>query len=297
MSEFILHVLIISSIYGVLALSLNLQAGFAGLMNFGQVAFFGCGTYAVALAVKYDLGLIAGFGIAIGSAIAIAYAFASIGKNLQADYWGIVTLALAETIRIVLTNEEWLTGGAQGISGIPSLYPHADQSVQQILVAVTCLALLFISYLSFRWFTTGRYGLGLKIMREEPQLAQSLGYNTLRLKRQCMVISALFAAAAGIIYAKYTSFVSPDQLLSADTFIIWAMVIIGGQGNHLGALVGAFLLQLLFALIPFVKDALGLPTEFVAAIRLAVTGIGLICFILWKKSGIVPEKVGGTRLA
>jgi branched-chain amino acid transport system permease protein len=294
--DFLVHVTIMACLYSLLALSLNLQVGFGGLMNFGQIALFGCGTYGAALAFKYDLGFGAGIVIAGAAAAAVAWIFASIGRNLHADYWGIVTLALAEVIRIIITNEGWLTDGAQGISGIAPLYSGLSGHPQQYLILATCVLVLLVSYALCRHITDGKYGLGLKIMREEPQLAQSLGYDIMTLKRQCMIVSGLIASSAGILFARYVSFVGPDQLTSSETFLVWAMIVIGGLGNHIGVIVGAFLLQFIFAFVPFVKDLAGLPTEFVAAVRLAITGGGLIVFMLWRKAGLIPEKIGGTRL-
>lgn len=297
MFDFTIHVTILACLYGLVALSLNLQSGFGGLMNFGQIALFGCGTYGAAVAFKYDLGFASGMMIAGIAAALVGWAFAAIGRNLQADYWGMATLALAEVLRTIVNNEGWLTGGAQGVGGLSPLYPGLSGRPQQLMILATCVLLLFVAYRLCRRFTDGRYGLGLKMTREEPQLALSLGYNILALKRECMILAGLIAACAGFVFAHYISFVAPEQLVSSETFLIWAMVIIGGTGNHRGAIFGAFLLEFVFSFIPFIKDLVGLPTEFVAAARLALIGGGLIAFMLWRQSGLVPEKVGGKSLA
>ncbi len=295
MFDFIVHVTIMSGLYALLALSLNLQAGFGGLMNFGQIALFACGLYGAAIVFHFDLSAISGFAFAVVAAALLGWAFASVGHNLQADYWGIVTLALAEVIRIIATNEDWLTGGAQGIGGIPPFYSGLDSQARQIAILFTVLALVLAAALLCRHLIGGRYGLSIRIMREEPQLAASLGYNTITLKRQLMTLSSVLAATSGFLFAHYISFVGPEQIDSSETFLIWAMIVVGGLGNNIGAIVGAFLLQFAFAFIPFVKDWIGLPTEYVAAGRLLLTGGGLIIFILWRQSGIVPERVGGGR--
>ena len=295
MLDFIVHVTIMSGLYALLALSLNLQAGIGGLMNFGQIALFACGLYGAAIAFHFDLSAISGFAFAIVAAALLGWAFASVGRNLQADYWGIVTLALAEVIRIIATNEDWLTGGAQGIGGIPPFYSGLGSQTRQIAILFTVLALVLAAALLCRHLIGGRYGLSIRIMREEPQLAASLGYDTITLKRQLMAVSSVLAAISGFLFAHYISFVGPEQIDSSETFLIWAMIVVGGLGNNSGAIVGAFLLQFVFAFIPFVKDWIGLPTEYVAAGRLLLTGGGLIIFILWRQSGIVPERVGGGR--
>ncbi len=266
-------------------------------MNFGQIALFACGAYGAAIAFHFDFGAIWGFVAAVVAAGFLGWVFAGIGRNLQADYWGIVTLALAEVIRIIATNEDWLTGGAQGIGGIPPLYAGLDGGARQLAILATVLLLVLAAGLACRHLMAGRYGLSIKMMREEPQLAQSLGYDTLALKRQLMATSSVIAAVSGFLFAHYVSFVGPEQIDSSETFLIWAMIVVGGLGNNAGAIVGAFLLQFTFAFIPFVKDWIGLPTDYVAAGRLFLTGGGLIAFILWRQSGIVPERIGGRRYA
>ena len=295
MFEFLIHVAIMACLYGLLSLSLNLQVGFAGLVNFGQVILFGCGTYGAAIAFSHQLGPVAGIALGIVFAIVVAAAFARLGRNLGADYWGIATLAVAEVLRILANNEAWLTGGAQGVGGIPLLFGDMPRPMGPLMTLGLCVILLLAAWWLCQRLTTSRYGLALKLMREEPQLAASLGYDLAALKTQTLMVAAVLAAASGFVFAHYITFVGPDQLVSSETFLIWAMVIIGGSGNHLGAIVGAILMQFLFAFVPFVKDALGLPSEYVAAMRLTLVGGGLLAFLMWRTQGLIPERIGGKQ--
>lgn len=295
MFEFLIHVAIMACLYGLLSLSLNLQVGFAGLVNFGQVILFGCGTYGAAIAFSHQLGPVAGIALGIVFAVVVAAAFARLGRNLGADYWGIATLAVAEVLRILANNEAWLTGGAQGVGGIPLLFGDMPRPLGPLMTLGLCILLLLAAWWLCQRLTTSRYGLALKLMREEPQLATSLGYDLAALKTQTLMVAAVLAAASGFVFAHYITFVGPDQLVSSETFLIWAMVIIGGSGNHLGAIVGAILMQFLFAFVPFVKDALGLPSEYVAAMRLTLVGGGLLAFLMWRTQGLIPERIGGKQ--
>lgn len=295
MFEFLIHVAIMACLYGLLSLSLNLQVGFAGLVNFGQVILFGCGTYGAAIAFSHQLGPVAGIALGIVFAVIVAAAFARLGRNLGADYWGIATLAVAEVLRILANNEAWLTGGAQGVGGIPLLFGDMPRPLGPLMTLGLCILLLLAAWWLCQRLTTSRYGLALKLMREEPQLAASLGYDLAALKTQTLMVAAVLAAASGFVFAHYITFVGPDQLVSSETFLIWAMVIIGGSGNHLGAIVGAILMQFLFAFVPFVKDALGLPSEYVAAMRLTLVGGGLLAFLMWRTQGLIPECIGGKQ--
>lgn len=295
MFEFLIHVAIMACLYGLLSLSLNLQVGFAGLVNFGQIILFGCGTYGASIAFSHEFGPVAGILLGAVFALVVAVAFARLGRNLGADYWGIATLAVAEVLRILANNEAWLTGGAQGVGGIPLIFGDMPRPAGPLMTLGLCVALLLVAWWLCNRLTTSRYGLALKLMREEPQLAASLGYDIASLKTQTLMVAAVMAAASGFVFAHYVTFVGPDQLVSSETFLIWAMVIIGGSGNHVGAIVGAVLMQFLFAFVPFVKDAFDLPSEYVAAMRLTLVGAGLLAFLMWRTQGLVPERIGEKR--
>ncbi|MGI6854233.1 branched-chain amino acid ABC transporter permease [Mesorhizobium sp. 1B3] len=295
MFEFLIHVAIMACLYGLLSLSLNLQVGFAGLVNFGQIILFGCGTYGASIAFSNQFGPVAGILLGVAFALVVAVAFARLGRNLGADYWGIATLAVAEVLRILANNEAWLTGGAQGVGGIPLIFGDMPRPAGPLMTLGLCIALLLVAWWLCNRLTTSRYGLALKLMREEPQLAASLGYDIASLKTQTLMVAAVMAAASGFVFAHYVTFVGPDQLVSSETFLIWAMVIIGGSGNHVGAIVGAVLMQFLFAFVPFVKDAFDLPSEYVAAMRLTLVGAGLLAFLMWRTQGLVPERIGEKR--
>jgi branched-chain amino acid transport system permease protein len=295
--EFLLHVAIMACLYGMLALSLNLQVGFAGLINFGQIVLFGAGAYGAALAFANGFGPVAGLALGVAFSTAIAVAFAQLGRNLGADYWGIATLAVAEVLRILITNEVDLTGGAQGIAGIPLIFGDWPRPAGPLMTLGLCVAILLAAWWFCNRLTESRFGLALKLIREEPMLALSLGYDLNVARTATLVVAGAMAALSGFVFAHYVTFVGPDQLVAAETFLIWAMVIIGGSGNHLGAIVGAILMQFLFAFVPFVKDALGAPAEYVAAMRLTLVGGGLLAFLMWRTQGLVPERVGGTRPA
>lgn len=294
MFDFFIHVASIACLYGVLALSLNLQAGFTGLVNFGLIALFGCGTYGAALASGMGWHPLLGLPAGIAMAALLGLFYARLGRKLSSDYWGIATLSIAEIIRISITNEQALTGGAQGISGLPLLFaglkPYDGMARLALYVVVLALVWLFCQRL-----VKSAFGLSMKLMREEPQLARSLGYDLDRIRRVVMLVSSAIAAFAGFLYAHYLTFVGPDQLVSPETFLIWSMVIIGGIANNRGVIAGAFLMQFAMAYVPFIKDALELPTDFVAAARLIIVGGGLLAFLLWRPKGLFPEKVGGSN--
>ncbi len=295
MFEFSLHVATIAALYGLLALSLNLQAGFAGLVNFGQIALFGCGTYGAALAFDNRLGPVAGLLLGLALVGLLALFFARLGRSLGSDYWGIATLAIGQILLTIATNETWLTGGAQGISGIPPLFAASSRLQGHLILFGVTVALLLATWWLFHRLTQSKFGLSLRLMREEPQFTASLGYDLDGLRRRAMLVAAVPAALSGFLFAHYMTFVGPDQLFSTETFVIWTMVVIGGLGSHAGVVIGAILTQVLFAAVPFAKDFFALPSEYVAAMRLTLIGGGLLGFLLLRPQGLIPEKVGSVR--
>jgi branched-chain amino acid transport system permease protein len=289
--SFLLHVATLSCIYALLALALNLQAGFAGLLNFGFVAFAGVGAYASA--ITSALGYPAPIGILFGvvAAMVVGFFMARLGRNLASDYWAIATLAVAELIRTVALNENWLTGGAQGISGVPALFRSASGVQNDFAFFLLALAMVAIALFACVRLSRGRFGRAIRLMREEPALATSLGYQLVPLKVKATVTSAAIASVGGSLLAHYMSFVGPDYMLASETFVIWTMVMIGGLGNNLGVVLGALLVEAIYSAVPFAKDYLNISSDIAGAVRLGTIGVVLLACLLVRPGGLLPEKV------
>jgi branched-chain amino acid transport system permease protein len=289
--SFLLHVATLSCIYALLALALNLQAGFAGLLNFGFVAFAGVGAYASA--ISSALGYPAPIGILFGvvTAMVVGFLMARLGRNLASDYWAIATLAVAELIRTVALNENWLTGGAQGISGVPALFRSASGVQNDFAFFLLALAMVAIALFACVRLSRGRFGRAIRLMREEPALATSLGYQLVPLKVKATVTSAAIASVGGSLLAHYMSFVGPDYMLASETFVIWTMVMIGGLGNNLGVVLGALLVEAIYSAVPFAKDYLNISSDIAGAVRVGTIGVVLLACLLVRPGGLLPEKV------
>ena len=291
MSSFILHVATLGCVYALLALALNLQAGFAGLLNFGFVAFAGVGAYSSA--IMSSLGYPASVGMLLGAvaAMVVGFAMARLGRNLASDYWAIATLAIAELIRTVALNENWLTGGAQGMSGVPPLFKSPSGAQNDLEFFLLSLAIVSVALFACIRLTRGRFGRAIRLMREEPALATSLGYQLVPLKVKATVTSAAIASVGGSLLAHYMSFVGPDYMLASETFVIWTMVMIGGLGNNLGVVLGAFLVEIIYSAVPFAKDYLNISSDIAGAVRLGTIGVVLLACLLVRPGGLLPEKI------
>lgn len=291
MFEFFVSTLTVAGIYALMALGLNLQAGYSGLLNFGHIAFAGIGAYATGIAIQSGLPALAGAAAGVAVAMALGWCIARLGRQLGSDYWGIATLAIAEILRTVATNEGWLTGGANGISAIPALFADWPRPWSALGFMGLVLCAVGVCAWLCRRLGNGRFGRALRLMREEPQLAACMGYNLRSLKSRAIMSGAALTALAGSLYAHYMSFAGPDYMLASETFLLWTMLMIGGLGNTAGVLVGVVLVQAAYALVPFAKDIFGFNSDIAGALRLGLIGVILLACLLWRSEGLVPEKL------
>jgi len=289
--EFCLHVLIMSAIFGIAAVSLNLQAGTGGLLNFGQIALFGIGAYAVAILTRAGLPWPAALLAGMAAAALAGFAIGRLGRDLAAEYWALATLAVAELVRLVALNEDWLTGGPQGIGGIAVLFPGLDGVARALATLALAALLLLGTALVARRLGDTQFGRVLRLMRENPDLATALGHDIVACKVKVLAIGGAMAGLAGGLYTLYLAFIGPDQLLPFETFLIWTMVVLGGLGNVAGAVVGALLVTALYAGIPFLKDAVALPSDLTGSLRVFAIGSIVLAVLMLKPQGLVPERL------
>jgi branched-chain amino acid transport system permease protein len=291
MLDFLLHTGIVAAIYGIAAISLNLQAGIGGLLNFGQVAFFGLGAYGVGIASYRGLPLWVGAVGGILAAVLAGAAVGRLGRTLLADYWAIATLALAELVRLVFLNEEWLARGADGIGSIPGLWGAVRGTGRDVAILLTVALILVGMYLIAERITKVQFGRVARLMREQPNLTAALGYDIVKVKVRVMMVGAAIAAVGGALLTTYISFIGPNQLRPVDTFLVWAIIVVGGLGNHVGVILGAVLINLIYVGSRFANDYIQLEANTAASLRLLLVGLTLMGFLLFRTNGLIPERL------
>jgi branched-chain amino acid transport system permease protein len=300
---------IVAGIYTLFALGIQVQFGYAGLLNFGQVAFMGIGAYTMAiLVVKEDLNMWVAAGCGIALAVLAGLLLGLPTLRLRADYFAITTIAFSEILRYVATNEDSLTGGSQGtinLAGIgkASQYDGAWQSFlgkverdlhvggdTAMLILVWTVALLAVAAVSVLMRTP--WGRVLKSIREDEDAAASLGKNVFLYKLQALAIGAGLGAVAGVFYAWQFSFFSPDDFAPLLTFFAWMIVILGGLGRAWTVPVGALVFGVIFAgtrFFDFAPFSLLDSTER-AYVRLIVIGLVIIGLMLFRPQGIFGSR-------
>lgn len=300
----------IAGIYTTFALGLQLQLGFAGLLNFGHVAFMAVGSYAmVILVVKLTMPLWLAALLAIGIAMAFGLLLGLPTLRLRADYLAITMVAVSEIVRHLATNLQSLTGGPQGTTSLPgpggpyysdwrALQGTAQAGLERVigdfasrdftmLVIVWCVALVILGFLQV--LVRSPWGRVLKSIREDEDAAAALGKNVFWYKLQAMAIGGGIAAVAGLFFAFQFSFFSPNSFEPLITFFAFVIVLLGGLGNNWGVPLGAVMFGVLFAATRFL-DIPFLSGADQAFLRLLLVGLVLVGLMAFRPQGILGKR-------
>jgi branched-chain amino acid transport system permease protein len=291
MDAYLLAVGTIVLIYALLAIGLNLQYGETGLINFGHVAFFALGAYTSALLSLNGWPLILAF-LAAGAVAAISaipLGFAAL--RLSDDYLAIVTLGFSETVRLVIQQEEWLTRGVQGLPGIPGMYQSLTGTPRAWAIFMTLLAVTALAAFAISLLQRSPFGRMLRAIRDNEPAVQALGKNPAGFKIRVFMVGAALAGVAGAFYAHFITFITPEQFIPLVTFYVWMSIILGGIGSLRGALLGTTLLMFFLEGSRFIRDVLpGVAEVQMASIRLALIGLALVLFVLYRPQGLFGKR-------
>ncbi|MEM8688719.1 MAG: branched-chain amino acid ABC transporter permease [Pseudomonadota bacterium] len=288
-------------IYAVLTLGLNVQWGFTGLFNAGIAGFFGIGAYTSAILTTapthrhlggYEMPYVVGFLAAMLLCGIIAYLVGKVCLRLRSDYLAIATIGIAEIFRLILKNETWATNGPRGVSEIPKPFEHWPEPWNQFAFLALVLIIVAIVYVLVEVARKSPWGRVMTAIRENEPSAKAAGKNVEVFRMEGFVIGCMIMALAGALMAHYLKFVDPnatDPLLA--TFLVWVMLIVGGSANNKGAILGAFLMWVVWSATEIVTSRL--PDELAiraAYIRIFLIGLMLQIFLQRFPQGILPEK-------
>lgn len=290
--EYILHIMVFVSIYGILAVSLNLVAGTTGMLSIAHAAFYGVGAYTASLLMLSlhvpFAGAVAG---ATTSSLVVAAIVAVPALRTKDDYFVIATFALQVVAVGVMTNWVPVTGGPVGLSGVPRpsiLGWHvSSQGDFLILIGGCSAAMLLIAHRMM----SSPFGRLLRGIREDETLCQALGKNVFLSKISVFVTAAAMAGLAGSLYATYISFIDPTSFTVMESIFILSIIIIGGADSLWGSLLGAVVMVSL----PEVLRWIGLPAAAAAHLRQMLYGTMLIAAMIWRPQGILGEYAFGTE--
>ena len=270
------HVLVLAGIFVLMALGFDLVLGYLGELSLGHAAFFGIGAYATALLTR-NLAMPFPLDLALAGLLTGAFGFLIGGPSLRltGPYFAIVTFGFAEILRLVALNWTSVTRGPMGLPDVPHAHLGSYQIDTQIGYYYIVLVLVGVAVLVTRRLLDSTVGHAFLAIRENAELAASVGVATFRLKVVGFVIGMVFTGMAGSVYARYVHFVDPTALSFYYTVTVVSMVIVGGQGSIAGTVVGALLFTLLPVYLRVAKDW-----------RLVIFGALLMAAIVFMPEGL-----------
>lgn len=284
--EYIIHIVILITIYIMLTLSLELLMGQGGLLSLAHAAFYGIGAYSSAiLAVSYGTSFITGIIVGCLIAAAVSFVISLTSIHLHEDYFVIGTFGFQLVLSGIYSNWISLTSGPYGISGIPKPSLFGYQFVSIYSVALLTILAAGLVYLLLYRICTSPFGRVLRAIREDEVFVRALGKNSFSFKAKSLAVSAVIAAFAGSLYAHYITFIDPSSFTLTESVLVLSMVIIGGAGNLIGSVVGATVLVTL----PEVFRLLGLPVAIAYQLRQILYGSSLILMMMFRPRGLLGK--------
>lgn len=241
-----LQLLTFIGINTLLALGLNMLMGYAGQISLGHAAFYGIGAYTTAiLTVHLNWSPWLALPAAVLLTALVAFLVALPMLKLSGYYLGMGTLGFGMITYILIRQWTTVTGGDSGLVGIPflALGPYSLASGKTYFYLVWGVVL--VSFLICERLVDSRVGRALRAIHDGEQVAAAMGIDTSRLKTGVFVLSAIFAALAGFLYAHLVSFISPNSFDFLVSIRLVTMVVVGGMASIWGSLLGASLLTIL----------------------------------------------------
>jgi branched-chain amino acid transport system permease protein len=308
------------AIYAVFTLALNVQFGYTGVFNFGIAGFFMIGAYTAAIFTKPPsdtefVQYVGGFGdffspdvldseewlrFLVGTAAAgaaaglLAFLLSIPTLRLRSDYLAIATIGIAEVIRRILIEERSLVNGTNGLVGIPrplgGWFDPGDYKYVMLLIAIGVAALMFVAV---ERGIRSPWGRVLRALREDEEVTAASGKNVFGFKMQGFVVGAVIMGIGGSIFGYQLGAVAPDVFDHFfGTFLIWAMLIIGGSGNNWGAVAGAFFVWGIWTIALQINgyDMPGAIQSRIFYIRDFLIGSLLVITLLVRPQGLIPEE-------
>ncbi len=240
-----IYLLSLWAVMAIAASGLNLTLGYAGQISLAQGAFVGIGAYTEALLAQngwpYPIVFLAAGALSFGIGWGLGYP----ALRVQHHYLAFVTLAFSTLVFLVLRNEQWLTNGIYGISGIARPTIAGWPTGRPINFYFFCLSMLMALSFATWWLVRSPWGRAFVALRENPIRALSLGVDTRRYTLMAFAIGSALGGFSGAIYAPLVQFIEPNSFALGISINLLLMVIVGGSGYFLGPFVGAMIAVLL----------------------------------------------------
>ncbi len=271
-----LYILSMWAIMSIAAIGLNLTLGYAGQVSLAQGAFVGIGAYAAAIITTQGWPLVAALVVAVALCFVIGWLLGYPALRVQHHYLAFVTLAFSTLAYLVFRNEEWLTKGIYGITGVPRPTLFGWPLVAPLRFYYFCLAALGIVFAGAWWLVRSPWGRAFMALRENPMRAMSLGVDTRRYTLMAFAIGSSLGGVAGVLYAPLVEFIDPTPFTLGLSLNLLMMVIVGGSGFLFGPLLGALISVLLPEWLRFSEG-----------LYLIVYALFVMVLLAWSPTGIL----------
>jgi branched-chain amino acid transport system permease protein len=325
---FVPHIMALIGLYVMLALGLNIVVGYAGLLDLGYIAFYAIGAYAGVIVGAWAFKSAPALGpwiyfmmipVAAGAAALTGILLGTPVLRLRGDYLAIVTLGFGEIVRIIITNNAFgITNGAAGLPRAGQFIPtpigldwlqnnvyipikamgptfvlQFDNNIYwyYVIVLLCCLTIFVV-----RRLDQSRLGRSWAAMREDEVAAASMGVSITATKLWAFSLGALWGGIAGLTFANFQQFVSPESFTFMESVFVVCSIVIGGMGSIPGAIIGAIIIQGIPAFVQGMAAANKLPgvnpaaATVIANYRFLVFGLLMVVMMAWRPQGILPSQ-------
>lgn len=280
--NYLLHILIMCEIYLILALAINLLAGYSGLLSLTQAAFYGIGAYAAALLLtqagsSFPVAFLGAIGINLIACLPVVW----LAIRLRDLFFALATLAWQAIVFAILYNWTSFTNGPFGLSGIPKpeFFGLSFNSLPSFSIlggVITVLVLLF--FIGLHRTPLSRFFQGV---RDDQLAMMTFGKKPAYFKTLVVVISSGVSAIAGVLFATYFSYIDPTSFTLDESILIISIVLIGGLGTIRGSIAGA----LFYVLLPELLRSVNIPDDIAANLRMMIYAMVLILVVMYRPYG------------
>jgi branched-chain amino acid transport system permease protein len=291
-----IYLLSLFCVYLMATFGLNLTVGYAGQMSLGQAAFFGIGAYIAAICLKAGIPFLLVLPIAGVACFVIGLALGFPALRVQHHYLAFATLGFNVLVYLGMRNEEKITGGTFGISGIPrpSLLGFAFET-EKAYFYFTLVSLILLA-LFLWWLLRSPWGRAFAALRDNPIRAESLGVNITAYTLLAFAIGAACAGIGGVYFASLVEFIEPGPFHFSTSLMMLLAVIVGGSGRFFGPVIGTVIIILL----PEVLRSSSVEwLKFMQKWYLVFFGVAIVALMIWLPEGImsIPDKFRRAKAA
>jgi branched-chain amino acid transport system permease protein len=312
MTQYLIGLATTGVIFSVIALALNVRWGWAGEFDIALFAFVAIGAYVYSVVTLppsnlpppggYILGLHWPFIVGMIAAIVVSGLLSAVAgavalRKLRDDYFGITTLAIALILALVIGQYTPLFDGYEGLYGMPqplsNVLPFGPDGGNYLLI---CIVALVLCYFVLERLARSPFGRTVRSVREDDTASAAFGRNVYLVKLKAYVLGGCVAGLGGALLAAYITAFNPYGWAPQETFLIYAALFIGGTGNSLGVIIGAFFVEVGVQEVTRYIPQIGTNASSGDAIRLIVIGLLIVTVLWWRPQGILPERRARDRL-